>query len=641
MIGVGAALILAACGGPAAHAATPAKGGGVVTYAELPDTAPNYISPMESSVYLDDNDGPQFSAILWPALYRLGNHNNPGIDWALSVGKPPVYSDNNTVVTITMKHWDWSNGTPITARDVIFWMNLISAVSDPNVPVIGSSSAPGPGWGDSVPGEFPENVKSYKQTGTYSMVFDLNASYNPTWFTDDELVQLIPVPQATWDRLSLSGPVGNYDESAQAEKLLAVTANQTCTDCYAPVDPGTATTGALGVAQFINTQSQDLSTYATNPIWKVVSGAFKLSQFTTSGYVKFVPNPAYSGPFKPKISAFEELPYSSDAAEFDALRSGSLDIGYVPPEDLGLRGSLEKTDGLKFSPWYTFGTTMSPFNLTNPTVGPIFQQLYFRQAFQDLINQPEYIKDFAGGIGTIDNGPIPTYPPHNSQVSPLEAKKAVFPYDPAKAVSLLKSHGWTVNPGGTSVCSKPGTGAGECGAGIKASQPANFQVLYESGQDELTNEVVAMQSTMRSKAGIDLTLKQGSFADVIGIGFVNCTFANPCSDWDIIDWATTDTWTYDDGLATGGVFFSVAGVNAGDYDSPVNTANITATETAPNAAAETKALYKYEDYVAEQVPMMMLPNGPFQLTMYKKNLKGLVPQGIYADINPQYYALTG
>jgi hypothetical protein len=64
------------------------------------------------------------------------------------------------------------------------------------------------------------------------------------------------------------------------------------------------------------------------------------------------------------------------------------------------------------------------------------------------------------------------------------------------------------------------------------------------------------------------------------------------------------------------------------------------TETAPNAAAETKALYKYEDYIAEQVPMMMLPNGPFQLTMYKKNLKGLVPQGIYADVNPQYYSLS-
>lgn len=45
------------------------------------------------------------------------------------------------------------------------------------------------------------------------------------------------------------------------------------------------------MAQFLNVQSQDLSTYNTNPLWKVVDEPFKLQSFNTSGYVSMVPNP--------------------------------------------------------------------------------------------------------------------------------------------------------------------------------------------------------------------------------------------------------------------------------------------------------------------------------------------------------------
>ena len=54
----------------------------------------------------------------------------------------------------------------------------------------------------------------------------------------------------------------------------------------------------------------------------MVDGPFKMSQFTVSGFVKMVPNPDYSGLPKPTDPAFEELPYTTDAAEFNALRSG-------------------------------------------------------------------------------------------------------------------------------------------------------------------------------------------------------------------------------------------------------------------------------------------------------------------------------
>ena len=43
-----------------------------------------------------------------------------------------------------------------------------------------------------------------------------------------------------------------------------------------------------------------------------------------------------------------------------------------------------------------------------------------------------------------------------------------FPYDPIKAKSLLTSNSWKVAPGGVTTCVKPGTAAGDCGAGITA-----------------------------------------------------------------------------------------------------------------------------------------------------------------------------
>jgi len=138
---------------------------------------------MTAGPYYSVANSSDFSYSFYPPLYWFGDHGEPVLDESLSFATLPVYSDNNTVVTVNLKHWMWSNGKPITARDIIFWMNLLSAVTDPAAPSLGSSSAPGPGWGALVLGAFPQNVVSYSQTGTYSVQFKLNRSYNPTWFT--------------------------------------------------------------------------------------------------------------------------------------------------------------------------------------------------------------------------------------------------------------------------------------------------------------------------------------------------------------------------------------------------------------------------------------------------------------------------
>jgi peptide/nickel transport system substrate-binding protein len=593
--------LLAAAGAGTASAATP-KAGGTVTMAEQAGLTPNYISPMTPGAYFNGANLVYFSQQLYRPLYWFGNGGQPVMNYKLSVANKPVFSDNNTVATITLKHWIWSNGQPVTARDVTFWMNLLEAVESPAAATAGTSSLPGAGWGAAVPGGFPANVTSYKQTGTYTLSLHLNHSYNPTWFIYNELSQVSPIPQTVWDRLSLAGPVGNYDETV----------------------PGTTKAGALGVAEFINAQSQDVASYSSSPLWKVVDGPLKLAQLTSDGYLKLVPNRLYSGPDKPHISALEELPFTSDTAEFDALRSGSLDFGYLPTQDIAEKGYL-KSHGYTYSPWGEWGFYLLTINFTSPTQGPLYDQLYFRQAMQSLIDQKQYIKQFQDGLGTVDNGPVPTWPVNNPFESPLESKGQVYSFSPSKAAALLRDNGWSVHPGGVSVCAKPGTAAGECGQGIKANESAKISLLYPSGETSLTLEMEAFQSELRSAAGIELTASSPPASQVDGILFEGCTTKAPCTNWGLGDY---QGWGYlPDYLPTGEEIFQTGATsNVGDYSNSTDNADILATTEAPSSKAETAAIFKYEDFVAKQLPVLFLPGDSYQVTMFKSKLHGVLPQ---------------
>lgn len=192
----------------------------------------------------------------------------------MSIGNKPIYSNSNKTVTVTLKEWKFSDGQPITARSVLFWMNLLKANKT--------------NWGACVPGHFPDNVVSATAVNAHSVRFKLNAAYSPTWFTYNELSQVVPIPMA-WDRTSLTSSVPT-----------AATANL----------PDTTTVGAEAVCKVLNAQATDLATYATSPIWSVVDGPWKLKSFTTDGKAVFIPNTSCSGPIKSTIKEFVELPFT-------------------------------------------------------------------------------------------------------------------------------------------------------------------------------------------------------------------------------------------------------------------------------------------------------------------------------------------
>jgi peptide/nickel transport system substrate-binding protein len=85
------------------------------------------------------------------------------------------------------------------------------------------------------------------------------------------------------------------------------------------------------------------------------------------------------------------------------------------------------------------------------------------------------------------------------------------------------------------------------------------------------------------------------------------------------------------------LFETGASSNPGYYSSAETNKLIAATNTDATVSGEIKALDTYENYVARQLPVVWMPTIPYQLTMYKKSLKGLLPQGVFDELYPEDY----
>ncbi len=361
-----AALAASACtsSGNSSSGGTPTSGG-TATFALQPGTTPNYIFPMLTAAYYSVANIEQFQRLSFRSLYWIGNgQGQPVVDPAMSLAAPPTYSDHDSVATIHLGNYKWSNGQPVTTRDVAFWINLLKANKA--------------SFAAYIPGEFPDNLKSYKIVNAKTIQLTLTGSFNPTWFTYDQLSQITPLPTQVMDKTSASGKAGNYDQT---------------------------TAGAKQVFNFLTAQSKDTSTYGTNPLWETVDGPWKLVSYQSTGYAKFQANPAYAGPTKPKLKYFVEQPYTTDSAELNVLRSGStINYGYLPEQEAAQSGELS-SQGYTTTPWTGWGTTFFLMNWQNPTTGPLVKQAYIRQAMQSLIDESSYVKGPLKGYGHVELRP--------------------------------------------------------------------------------------------------------------------------------------------------------------------------------------------------------------------------------------------
>lgn len=525
---------------------------GIVTMAEGAQGTPNNIFPFvtgASNILANTN----LQAQMWPTLYTLGTGSNiNAINTALSLAYPPVYSHGDTVVSVTLKRYKWSDGAPLDARDVTFFMNLLEAEKTV--------------WARYTPGSMPDNVLSYSIKGSRTVVFKLNHPYNPTWFTDTELASIVPLPQQAWDKQSASSPVGNYD---------------------------TTTAGAKAVYSFLHAQGKDTASYDTNPLWQVVDGAWKLKRFTSNGRVTLVPNAAYSGPNKPHIAEFEEVPFTSSTAEFNAVLSGGVDIGYVPVTSLAQLPRV-KGAGYRITRSELMAINLLSLNYKSPVAGPLVSQLYVRKALNDVMDQPAQISAILHKTGGyVDYGPIPTVP-KTPYMASIQRKN---PFNIGTARKLLTSHGWKIPSSGAARCVRPGTGPTECGAGITKGRALTFSLIYVSGSAYMTAEMESYKSDA-SRAGIVLNLSQQPFGSIVGDICGTATCNSP--GWQIANWGAGFGRYFGSPYPEGAVTFQ--GHVGLDYPVPSKLAAlIDATKTATGSQT-VKAMRAYDTWMVQNQP---------------------------------------
>jgi peptide/nickel transport system substrate-binding protein len=581
--------LLAACGGgkagsksSTASSVGKAVHGGTATFAETPGAAPDYIFPIYPAVDSTVYNIRQFFNLLYRPLVWEGTGENTRIDRTKSLFSSIVYSQGGKTVTITLKPYKWSDGAPVSARDLTFFMNLVKANKAD--------------FGGYTKGELPDNVVSYQATGPRTVVFHLNAAYNELWFTDDQLGLITPLPQQAWDKESASGKVGNYDETPA---------------------------GAKKVFAFLTSQAKNLKTYATNPLWKVVDGPWQLVEYDSNGKAVFVPNPHYSGPDKPKLSRFVELPFTADSSEFSVLRAGtSLDVGFVPTEDLKEQAPLT-AEGYRMTPWVDFGIDYMVYNFRSKTAGPLVRELYIRQALQHLVDQPLIIREIYDGYAHPTYGPVPTAPP-SDLASPFE-KRNPYPFSIGDAKKLLASHGWTIRPNGVDTCARPGSGAGDCGAGITKGERLALSLLYSAGNAPFTRQAETLKS-YAGEAGIDLALSSQPFNTVVGtMGTTNT--------WDIGEYGGFSFFAVPTGQS---LLESGGSLNLGHYSNAVDDRNIESSLHSNSLAA----LYLYQDYLAKQLPLLWVPTPDTRLSEIKSNLHGVTPQNAFLTLSPEDWYFT-
>jgi peptide/nickel transport system substrate-binding protein len=576
-------------------AGTPSGSAGTFSYALPPGAVPNWILPMPPSAFNSVFNVFNFEWQMWPPMYYAPDGSTPTVDPSLSPANAPVWSNGDKTMTITVKPWKWSNGQTLSSKDLLFTFDEIKAA-------VKLSPA---NWAPYVPGFFPDTIASMSTPNATTIVVNMTKAVNPTWMEEDILGSVPILSSAEWSKDSANGPTLDFTNPANAAKIYT----------------------------YLSTASKSVSTYASNPLWQTVYGPYKLSSFNdTTGAFTMVPNTSYSGPHASPESDYTGVPFTSNAAEWNAVKAGSVDFGYVPEEDVPQIPTL-KSLGYDYYGLPDFGDYFVDYNFKDTTgdFNNVVSQLYFRQAMQHLEDQAGQIKAYFGGDGDPAYGPIPAYP--KSPFLPSNAATNPYPFSVSDAISLLKANGWTVTPNGTDTCAKAGTGSGDCGAGIPAGTKLSFNLIYNT-TSPIPQQVEDLASDAK-QAGIQLSLSGSNFNYMIQ------NYNDPAAPANENKWAMEDFGGETDSTyPTQFGFLNTGGSGQiGDYSNPTADSLINDSVSGPNPAAVTNEA----SYFTTQVPVLWQPVLDY-VWAWKSNISATTPTAIenltQYDNTPQFWYLT-
>jgi peptide/nickel transport system substrate-binding protein len=576
-------------------AGTPSGTAGTFTYALAPGAVPNWILPMPTSATNSVYNVFNFEWQSWPPMYYAPSGSTPTVDPTLSVANPPTWSNGDKTMTITLKPWKWNTGQTISSQDVAFTIDMIKAA------VKASPS----NWAAYVPGYFPDIVSSMSEPNASTIVVNLSKAVNPTWMEYDILGGVPIMPSFAWAKDSASGSTLDFTNPANAAKIFA----------------------------FLTAASKSVSTYATNPLWQTVYGPYKLSAFNdTTGAFTMVPNTTYGGPHASPMSTYVGVPFTSNAAEWNAVKTGSVDFGYVPQEDVPQISQL-KGLGYNYYGLPDFGNYFIAYNFKDKTgnFNAVANQLYFRQVMQHLEDQAGQIKAYFNGAGDPAYGPIPAFP--KSPFLPANAATNPYPFSVQSAMTVLKDNGWNVTANGTDTCAKPGTATGDCGAGVPAGTKLAFNLIYNT-TPPIPGQVEDLASDAKA-AGIEIALSGSNFNYMIQ-NYNDAASPANADKWAMEDFGGETNSTYPTQF---GVYNTGGSGQIGAYSNPTADSLINASVTGSNPNAVTSEA----SFFTTNLPVLWQPVLDY-IWAWKTNISSTEPAGIenltQYDNTPQYWYLN-
>lgn len=528
-------LVATACGNTSTQQSSASVAhGGTAVYALPVQTAPNWFFPLVST-NADTVVNFQTDLMMYKPLVYFNSQDQ--FDTNHGLAKAVTWNSEGTVYTIKLNSkWHWSNGNPVTAQDVVFTWDLIKASSQAHSNYAWAFSGQGTGG-------IPTDWKSVVAENQDTVVVTLTQPKNPQWFIRNGLLEIIPVPKAIWDRYP--------DNMGRELRYIDSVANS-----------------------------------PLNPAYSVVDGPYRLSSYTPNGQWVFVPNRKYDG--HPSYLSKVVFQYeTSDSSEFAALRTGTVNVGYLSPSLLRDKGQLSN-DVLSTS--YNLGADYLQLNLNSSApngLGRAFAQLPVRQALQMGVDQAAMIHSIFHGYGVVDQTSLAPQPATHF-FDPSLKSHVVYPFNPQQGRHLLEQNGWHPVDG---VMTKHG---------IRLA----FTLYYASGSNSTANMVQLLKYDWHQE-GIDVHLVSEPFDTVV-------SYSNP-TKWQAVDWSSGVAWTYgNDPYPTGGSLFATgAGDNGADYSNGKMDQLIEASYEPGTTQQTLKRLYQYEDYVAQQLPgVIFLPYIP-------------------------------
>jgi peptide/nickel transport system substrate-binding protein len=255
--------------------------------------------------------------------------------------------------------------------------------------------------------------------------------------------------------------------------------------------------------------------FAQNPIG---TGPYQIDTITADREIILKANENYFKG-KPHIEKFVVKPFADQNIMTQALMFNAIDmIVLVNPRDIpqiqgDKRFALEPYNALSYS---FFG-----YNMRNP----LLEDKRVRQAFCYAVNRQEMLDAFFNGQGTIISGPFaPGSWAYNLDVQPM-------PYDPEKALKLLKAAGFSRDEDG--IMTKEGE-----------SLSLTLKVPIDKESEAVKRVVLAFQNYLR-KVGVDIKLEFKEW-----LAWKEDVFLN--HDFDII----FASWVFDDSADITSLFHS-------------------------------------------------------------------------------------